>query len=99
VYPGPADRERFADRANPPDRYPYTSSIGVYGGDWVDETTEPTPKIKREAALLAAGRRRRLTSDEHCSNDKLREMGYEFRYPTVRAGYHEAIGTGATGPD
>jgi nucleoside-diphosphate-sugar epimerase len=198
--------DEFAARADPPDRYVYTSSTGVYGdqgGDWVDEATEPTPGSARGAALLdaervaieetaeagidgtvarlagiygpdryrveryldgpvveghrntvhrddvagavaflltadlargevvlvvddephsrhafadwlaeacgrpeppkrsveaylaerdvSAGRRRRLRTDKRCSNDKLRGLGYEFRYPTFREGYREAV--------
>ena len=199
--------EQFAARADPPDRYIYTSSTGVYGdqgGDWVDEETEPAPTTEREKTLLAAervaldetadrgidgtvarlagiygpdryrieryldgpvvagyrntvhrddaagvvafllredhargevvlvvdnepvsrwgfadwlaevcdrpappkqtvaelldddvstGRRRRLTSTKRCSNQKLQRLGYEFDYPTVRAGYREAVET------
>ena len=40
---------------------------------------------------VSAGRRRRLTSNKRCSNDRLRELGYDLRYPTFRAGYSEAI--------
>jgi nucleoside-diphosphate-sugar epimerase len=198
--------EAFAARDDPPDRYLYTSSTGVYGdrnGDWVDEETEPSPDSERGEVLLAAervalaetagasidgtvarlagiygpdrygleryldspvvegyrntihrddaagavafllaedlargevvlvvddepvsrwtfadwladacgrpappkrtveaylaerelsaGRRRRLTTDKRCSNAKLRELGYEFQYPTFREGYREAV--------
>ncbi len=200
--------DEFAARADPPDRYVYTSSTGVYGdqdGDWVDEETEPGPTTERGKTLLAAervaldgatdrgidgtvarlagiygpdryrveryldgpvvagyrnivhrddaagavafllrtgrargevvlvvddepvsrwtfadwladacdrpappkqtvaelladdgisaGRRRRLTSNKRCSNEKLRALGYEFEYPTFRAGYREAVET------
>jgi len=196
--------EQFAGRAEPPDRYVYTSSTGVYGdhdGEWVDEETTPTPASERgeilhraervaleetgaidgtvarlagiygpgryrveryldgpvvegyrntvhrddaagavaflltedlardEVVLVvddepvsrpafadwlagacgqpeppkrtveeylasedpSAGRRQRLTADKRCSNAKLRGLGYEFRYPTFREGYREAI--------
>lgn len=198
--------EQFAGRADPPDRYVYTSSTGVYGdhgGAWVDEETTPQPTTERgeilhraerialeetaargvdgtvarlagiygpgryrvqrylerpvvegyrnsihrddaagavaflltadlgrdevvlvtddepvsrwtfadwladacgrpeptkltvEAYLAdrdpSAGRRQRLTADKRCSNAKLRELGYEFRYPTFREGYREAV--------
>ena len=199
--------DEFAARADPPERYIYTSSTGVYGdqdGDWVDEETEPAPTTERGKTLLAAeqvaldgaadrgidgtvarlagiygpdryrieryldgpvvagyrntvhrddaagavafllreghargevvlvadddplsrwafadwlaeacdrpappkqtvaelldsdvsaGRRRRLTSTKRCSNEKLRALGYEFDYPTARAGYREAVET------
>ena len=35
--------------------------------------------------------RRRLRSQKRCANDRLRETGYEFRYPTFREGYRAAI--------
>jgi nucleoside-diphosphate-sugar epimerase len=40
---------------------------------------------------VSAGRRRRLTTDKRCSNDRLRDLGYDLRYPTFREGYREAI--------
>ena len=197
--------EQFASRENPPDRYVYTSSTGVYGdhdGDWVDEETpiEPTtektqvlaeaervaiddagsygidgtvarfsglygpdryrlhryiegpvtegylnmvhqedaagsvayllaedlargetvlvtddepvskwefadwlaaecgvespPKQTKEQRLddgLSEAARRRILTSKRCDNGKLRELGYEFSYPTFRAGYRERI--------
>jgi nucleoside-diphosphate-sugar epimerase len=49
--------EAFAERDDPPERYIYTSSTGVYGdhgGDWVDESTPVTPETAREEALHTA---------------------------------------------
>jgi nucleoside-diphosphate-sugar epimerase len=49
--------EAFAERDDPPERYIYTSSTGVYGdhgGDWVDESTPVTPETDREEALRTA---------------------------------------------
>ncbi|WP_115862808.1 SDR family oxidoreductase [Halorussus litoreus] len=34
---------------------------------------------------------RRLLTSKRCSNDKLRDLGYEFAYPTFREGYRSAI--------
>ena len=51
--------EHFGARADPPERYVYTSSTGVYGdhdGDWVDETTPLDPQTDRAAALVEAER-------------------------------------------
>jgi nucleoside-diphosphate-sugar epimerase len=51
--------EAFCSRAEPPDRYVYTSSTGVYGdhdGDWVDEETPFDPKSEREETLIEAER-------------------------------------------
>jgi nucleoside-diphosphate-sugar epimerase len=197
--------EHFTGRADPPERYLYTSSTGVYGdhgGDWVDEETPLSPVTEKTEVLAeaetvalegaadrgvdgtvarfgglygpdryrleryvegpvtegylnmvhrddAAGAvrflikadaargevvvvvddepvekwafadwlagqcgapappkrtveerleegvseavRRRLTTSKRCSNDKLRGLGYDFRYPTYREGYRAAI--------
>ena len=51
--------ETFGGRESPPDRLVYTSSTGVYGdhdGDWVDESTTPTPATERQRVLLEAER-------------------------------------------
>jgi len=51
--------DAFCGRENPPDRYVYTSSTGVYGdhgGDWVDEETPFDPESEREEALIEAER-------------------------------------------
>jgi len=49
--------ETFADRDEPPERFLYTSSTGVYGdrdGAWVDESTPPAPDDERGEILVAA---------------------------------------------
>ncbi|WP_436934413.1 SDR family oxidoreductase [Halovenus marina] len=51
--------EHFQSRADPPDRYIYTSSTGVYGdhdGDWVDETTPIDPTTAKTEMLAEAER-------------------------------------------
>jgi len=51
--------DHFADRENPPDRYVYTSSTGVYGdhdGDWVDESTPLDPRTEKTEVLVEAER-------------------------------------------
>jgi nucleoside-diphosphate-sugar epimerase len=40
---------------------------------------------------LSEAARRRLRTDKRCANDKLRELGYEFAYPTFREGYRDAV--------
>ena len=64
--------------------------------DWLADQCGVAPPAKRtvEEALETADselRRRRLLTSKRCSNAKLRELGYEFRYPTYREGYAEAI--------
>ncbi|WP_255191780.1 SDR family oxidoreductase [Natronobeatus ordinarius] len=65
--------------------------------DWLaDECgVERPPKVTQEERLAAGGlseaARRRLTTSKRCSNAFLRELGYEFAYPTYRDGYREAV--------
>jgi nucleoside-diphosphate-sugar epimerase len=40
---------------------------------------------------LSKTARDRIEAQKRCSNAKLRGLGYEFRYPTFREGYREAI--------
>jgi len=65
--------------------------------DWLaDQCGVGTPPKQTKEERLAesdlsdAGRRRVLTS-KRCSNGYLRELGYEFMYPTYREGYQAAI--------
>jgi len=65
--------------------------------DWLAEQCgEPAPPKRTKAERLEepdlseAGRRRIRTS-KRCSNDRLRELGYELAYPTYREGYRAAI--------
>jgi len=65
--------------------------------DWLAEEcgVESPPKRTKgqrleESDLSDAAQRRILTS-KRCHNDKLRELGYEFRYPTFREGYRDCI--------
>ncbi|WP_336326609.1 SDR family oxidoreductase [Halovenus sp. HT40] len=58
----------FADRENPPERYLYTSSTGVYGdhdGDWVDEETPLEPTTDKTEVLVEAERVAREATAEH----------------------------------
>jgi nucleoside-diphosphate-sugar epimerase len=51
--------DHFAGRADPPDRYVYTSSTGVYGdhgGEWVDESTPIEPTTEKTEVLAEAER-------------------------------------------
>lgn len=40
---------------------------------------------------LSAAAARRIRTSKRCSNEKLRALGYEFVYPTFRAGYRAAV--------
>ena len=61
--------------------------------DWVADycEIEPPPKQSVEERLaerdLSETAARRIRADKRCSNARLREMGYEFDYPTFREGY------------
>jgi nucleoside-diphosphate-sugar epimerase len=65
--------------------------------DWLaDECDVPRPEKRTTAERLAdedlsGPARRRIETSKRCSNAKLRELGYEFAYPTYREGYRTAI--------
>jgi len=58
----------YGGRAEPPERFVYTSSTGVYGdhdGDWVDEETTIEPASERQGILLEAERLALETTAEY----------------------------------
>mgnify|MGYP006271898923 CR=1 FL=1 len=65
--------------------------------DWLaDECgVDRPPKRTKEDRLddpdLSEAARRRILTSKRCSNDRLRELGYEFAYPTYREGYRAAV--------
>lgn len=65
--------------------------------DWLaNECGVSHPEKQTTAERLADGdlsdaARRRIETSKRCSNAKLRELGYEFTYPTYREGYRAAI--------
>ncbi|MFC7098457.1 SDR family oxidoreductase [Halobaculum marinum] len=65
--------------------------------DWLaDECGVDRPEKRTTAERIAAGdlseaAERRLRTSKRCSNARLRELGYEFRFPTYREGYRAAI--------
>ncbi|WP_254838616.1 SDR family oxidoreductase [Natronomonas marina] len=64
--------------------------------DWLaDECgVERPPKRTKAERLeddLSEPARRRILTSKRCSNARLRELGYEFSYPTYREGYRAAI--------
>ncbi|QLD86297.1 SDR family oxidoreductase [Natronomonas halophila] len=64
--------------------------------DWLaDECgVEQPPKRTKAERLdddISEAARRRILTSKRCLNDRLRESGYEFRYPTYREGYRDAI--------
>jgi nucleoside-diphosphate-sugar epimerase len=65
--------------------------------DWLAGECNENPPEKQTVAQriakddLSAATRRRLQTDKRCNNDRLKALGYEFRYPTFRHGYRSAI--------
>ena len=65
--------------------------------DWLAEQCEVPfpPKQTTEERLadesLSETAKRRIQTSKRCSNDRLRELGYEFEYPTFREGYRDAV--------
>ena len=65
--------------------------------DWLaDECGVERPEKRTKEERLAAGdlseaARRRILTSKRCSNARLRELGYEFAFPTYREGYRAAV--------
>jgi len=65
--------------------------------DWLaaDCGLDSPPKRTKQERLtddsLSPAARRRILTSKRCSNDYLRELGYELRYPTFREGYRAAV--------
>ncbi|NGM69669.1 SDR family oxidoreductase [Natronolimnobius sp. AArcel1] len=65
--------------------------------DWLaHECDLPEPPKQTKAERLEAGdlseaSRRRILTSKRCSNGYLRDLGYEFVYPTYREGYRDAL--------
>ncbi|WP_049987624.1 NAD-dependent epimerase/dehydratase family protein [Halobellus rufus] len=73
--------------------------------DWLaaecDLPSPPKRTIEERLAEsdLSAAAKRRLQTSKRCSNARLRELGYELRYPTFREGYRAAIDAFLAGAD
>ena len=73
--------------------------------DWLAAEcgVEPPPKRTVEDRLadpdLSTAARRRIQTSKRCANGRLRELGYEFAYPTYREGYRPAIEAYLSGTD
>jgi nucleoside-diphosphate-sugar epimerase len=57
----------------------------------VDAPAKRTTEERLSEDGLSEAARRRLQTSKRCRNDKLRELGYEFTYPTFREGYRDRI--------
>lgn len=73
----------------PIERYDFVS--------WLAEAVGVDPPPRADPATLGADQERslasirRLRESKRCDNGRLRDLGYVFRYPTVREGYAEAV--------
>jgi nucleoside-diphosphate-sugar epimerase len=67
--------------------------------DWLaaEAGRESPPKRTVEERLagsdLSETARDRIRAGKRCSNARLRDLGYEFAYPTFREGYRNALDT------
>ena len=57
----------------------------------VERPPKRTKQERLEAGDLSPAAGRRILTSKRCSNARLRELGYEFAYPTFREGYRAAI--------
>lgn len=57
----------------------------------VDRPPKRSKAERLEDDSLSSTARRRVLTSKRCSNDRLRELGYDFEYPTYREGYRAAI--------
>jgi nucleoside-diphosphate-sugar epimerase len=57
----------------------------------VDTPPKRTKAERLEDGDLSAAARRRIQTSKRCANDYLRELGYQFRFPTFREGYRAAV--------
>jgi nucleoside-diphosphate-sugar epimerase len=57
----------------------------------VDRPTRQTVAERIRAGDLSTPAERRLQTSKRCSNDRLRDLGYEYAVPTFREGYRAAV--------
>ena len=57
----------------------------------VEKPEKRTIEERLASEDLSEAAKARIAANKRCSNAKLRELGYEFTYPTYREGYREAI--------
>ena len=73
----------------PVDRHTFATTLARRVGA---TPPDPRPLADRLAdASLSTARRRRLAAQKRVSNQRLRSLGYRFRYPTFRSGYATPI--------
>ncbi|MFW5922627.1 MAG: SDR family oxidoreductase [Halodesulfurarchaeum sp.] len=57
----------------------------------VAQPPKQTVEDRLDAGTRSDAQRQRIVASKRCSNEKLRELGYEFRFPTASDGYEPAI--------
>jgi nucleoside-diphosphate-sugar epimerase len=57
----------------------------------VEEPEKRTVEERLADEDLSEAAKARIAADKRCSNGKLRDLGYDFAYPTYREGYRDAI--------
>ncbi|SFR37763.1 SDR family oxidoreductase [Halogeometricum limi] len=73
----------------PADKWAFADWLAAECG--VDSPPKRTKSERLSDGDLSEAARRRILTSKRCSNGRLRELGYEFAYPTYREGYRAAI--------
>ena len=73
----------------PVDKWTFADWLAAECG--VDAPPKRTKAERLDDAGLSEAARRRVLTSKRCSNDRVRDLGYAFRYPTYREGYRAAI--------
>lgn len=73
----------------PVDKWEFAAWLADQCG--VEQPSTRTKDERLEAGDLSTPAKRRILTSKRCSNDRVRELGYEFAYPTYREGYQDAI--------
>ncbi|MBB6645900.1 SDR family oxidoreductase [Halobellus ruber] len=81
----------------PVDKWAFADWLAAECG--VDAPPKRTTEERLADPELSAAARRRIETSKRCSNARLRDLGYEFAYPTYREGYRTAIEAYRSGTD
>jgi nucleoside-diphosphate-sugar epimerase len=88
-----ADRARnevvLVSDNEPADKWTFADWLANECG--VDSPPKETKQQRLTDDGLSAAARRRILTSKRCSNEYLRELGYDLRYPTFREGYRAAV--------
>lgn len=57
----------------------------------VDQPSKQTVEDRLDTSVQSAATRQRIVSSKRCSNEKLQDIGYEYRFATAHEGYQPAI--------